>query len=211
MDAFKLADGSCSSEYKVGDKFIVVNVAGKEDYYNLTEGSIIKLCGSIGSEKPSFTLLKGDVRWALFSLEGRAIYELWDHIKPYKEGHKFITSVMNNSAEAQLGLFALGYKWHSEGKSVNFLGAKYLYTNLAGTLSIADRIIRDDIPRDVYTFETKFEEGVAKVIAKVKPERKDSMKLCNYLRANYSVDNFGLLVEDIKNGNVDFLKFTGKD
>lgn len=70
---YKLADGSLSTDYKVGDKFVV----GKEREFS--KGSIVEfICDSV-SELPRLKLVEGGCNYE----DGEA-YEYWKNLKPYK-------------------------------------------------------------------------------------------------------------------------------
>jgi len=50
MDRYKLADGSYSDQYRVGDKFVMVDVG----HYHLSTGSVVELEDDDHSENPYF-------------------------------------------------------------------------------------------------------------------------------------------------------------
>jgi TolA-binding protein len=70
MDRYKLADGSYSDQYRVGDKFVMVDT----NHYHFSRGSVVELEEDDHSDSPSF---KND--------EGSAIYCSWWRMAAYKE------------------------------------------------------------------------------------------------------------------------------
>lgn len=74
---YKLADGSYSSKYKVGDKFEVVRVPNLSEHYNRRVGSIITLIDDDGTDSPYF--------------DDEFICVGWHRLKPYKEPAKQFT------------------------------------------------------------------------------------------------------------------------
>lgn len=69
-----LADGSYSSEYSVGDKFVVVDVEGREPHYCFNDGTIITFTEEDNSDCPYFD-------------DGDAVN--WRRLKAYKEIQQF--------------------------------------------------------------------------------------------------------------------------
>jgi len=80
--SYQLADGSWSSEYKVGDKFVVT---GEKETFSV--GSIIELFRSDSSNCPLFKLLSGTTTFKL--CEGKAgAYAMWRNLSKYTEEKK---------------------------------------------------------------------------------------------------------------------------
>lgn len=74
---YRLADGSLSTDYKIGDLFIKVLGHGSVD-----ENSIVEFKSDDGSERPLFKLKSGD---SVFTeAESDGVYISWYFLKPYK-------------------------------------------------------------------------------------------------------------------------------
>jgi hypothetical protein len=195
--SYKLADGSLSTDYKVGDKFEVVSGLSNS---GVSIGTILEFLDDDGTPMPAFDVSGGG---------GYEVYVGWEDLVPHQEQPKFINSVMKNSEIAQLGLLELGYKFKTGDQQPKSLTIKFLYTNECGALSLSDHLDLSYL-RNLYAFKATIEDGNTAVTAKLKQE-KDSAKLYRQLKSNYREESFGLMVEDIKSGKIDFLKFTGKD
>lgn len=76
---YKLADGTYSSQYKVGDKFVVVD----DKSYAFTKDSIVSLYFDNGTSTPKFKLEDGVCDCALCDGEAGA-YLSWSKIEAYK-------------------------------------------------------------------------------------------------------------------------------
>lgn len=77
---YKLADGTYSSQYKIGDKFVVVH--DKEDVFTL--GSIVSLYDDDGTSAPKFKLEEGGCAYVL--CDGKAGgYLSWSKLEAYKK------------------------------------------------------------------------------------------------------------------------------
>lgn len=71
---YKLADGTNSTDYKIGDRFKVV----KEDTF--TVGSIVEFYGDDGSHCPKFKLITGGCDYNHCG-GGQGTYESWENLK----------------------------------------------------------------------------------------------------------------------------------
>lgn len=76
QDTFKLAGGSFSDHYQVGDTFIVREYAD-----TFTKGSVISLYEDDGSNTPLFKLVKGDTSFSCCNGEAGA-YMGWMYLTP---------------------------------------------------------------------------------------------------------------------------------
>lgn len=75
---YQLADGSWSSEYKIGDKFVVISEK------SFSKGSVVQFYRDDGSPQPCFKLIKGYTQYTCCEDELGA-YTKWDRLTPYKE------------------------------------------------------------------------------------------------------------------------------
>lgn len=81
---FKLADGSLSTDYKVGDLFITNYPDYKNNSPMFTEGSVVKLHYNDGTDSPAFQLIKGATGGLNFPCgNGIGCHEEWCYLLPY--------------------------------------------------------------------------------------------------------------------------------
>jgi hypothetical protein len=79
-DGHKLADGTYSSEYKVGDKFVVIG----DDYGGFSEGALVELTSEVGSMgNPLFKLLEGDCKYSNYHGK-KGAYTYWKYVSAHK-------------------------------------------------------------------------------------------------------------------------------
>lgn len=79
--SYKLADGSLSTDYKVGDLFVVA----VDDERLLPKGGVVKLSEDDNSDRPWFDIVDGEIKeYDLlgFGLEDRVFQ--WEHLEPFK-------------------------------------------------------------------------------------------------------------------------------
>lgn len=75
---YKLADGSLSTDYKLGDKFVLVETS------EFRVDSVVSLFRDDESCAPLFKLVSGFCDWDNCNGEPGA-WEYWSNLKPYKE------------------------------------------------------------------------------------------------------------------------------
>ena len=74
--AYRLADGSLSTEYKVGDKFVVVTSG------TIIKDSVVALFEDDNSSSPLFKVIEGSSNFYLCKGEAGA-YKAWNTVKAY--------------------------------------------------------------------------------------------------------------------------------
>src|SRR3990167_10128183 len=83
----QLADGTYSSEYKVGDKFVVVGDShkGYTGYAKFSIDAIVELCHGKGEQgSPQFKLLEGECGFNNGPDGCKGAYSPWKNVKSYK-------------------------------------------------------------------------------------------------------------------------------
>jgi hypothetical protein len=81
--SYKLADGSLSTDYKLGDLF-VYNDARGDDYGTYSGGSIVKFLKNDGSDCPLFSLVEGECFDDTFeSCDTKTSYASWEKLTRY--------------------------------------------------------------------------------------------------------------------------------
>jgi len=89
---YKLADGSLSTDYKVGDLFVVAVDCERL----LPKGGVVKLSEDDNSDRPWFDIVDGEIKNddpLGCGLEGRVFQ--WQHLEPFK--HKLSSKDMTQS------------------------------------------------------------------------------------------------------------------
>lgn len=82
---YELADGSWSSDYKSGDKFVVCNTQGFSTH---SQGDIVELTeNNDGTRNPFFKTVTGGLNCHddIFGDNIKGSHENWSNLKPYKE------------------------------------------------------------------------------------------------------------------------------
>lgn len=77
---YQLADGSWSYQYKIGDKFVVVEGDGG----TFTKGSVIEFIRDDSSWCPLFELVEGECKYVLGRGNAKGAFEAWADLIPYE-------------------------------------------------------------------------------------------------------------------------------
>ena len=76
---YQLADGSWSSQYKIGDKFVAIKGI------IFSEGSIVEFIRDDSSWCPLFELVEGRCKFELGRNDSPGGFYSWEDLKPHKE------------------------------------------------------------------------------------------------------------------------------
>lgn len=107
MSGYKLADGTYSSEYKIGDKFETV------DGEIFQKGSIVTYTTDVPSDRPWFT-----------NKHGREYSCMWYRLKPYKEPVKQFTK--SDLRDGMICTSRCGYVYTVQGDRMNRGGGLHM-------------------------------------------------------------------------------------
>lgn len=92
---YKLADGTNSTDYKIGDRFEVV----VDDTLGFTKGSLVELCCYDRTRQPIFKLVSGNSHYNFADGEIWG-FALWEDLKPHTIDECVGQDVQSNTKEA---------------------------------------------------------------------------------------------------------------
>lgn len=126
---YKLADGSNSEDYEIGDKFEIVNGV------SYSVGSIVEFERDDGSSCPSFRL----------SGSGKCHYIWWSHMKAYKGGERLkpITPEVGDVCRIEEWNTTSGWIMNDFEYRIAFIGSKYVVAHAAGSTREVERVFTE--------------------------------------------------------------------
>lgn len=190
---YRLADGSWSSEYSVGDKFIVSMDSG-----TFSQGSVVELSHDDGSSCPMFKLVDGECFFHLTSYisDGEYAFSGWISLLPLKEESKKATGNVENTRAGKATIYytdGTTYTQTNVNYCVYIAGANEFVFVLASPITtklLADVYMESESVKlnTQHIAGIVFKRGSYEEIYKLKPTFQSSYNV--YDKKNVSVENY---------------------